>query len=403
MSALSSGQKNKVFMAGLLLRDPDVLLLDEPTNNLDLESLAWLEDFLAHSKCACVIVSHDRLFLDRLVRRVLEIDARTRTLSVVNGRYSDYLERARLERERQMADYEAQQDEIKRLTQSARDKREKAERGAKNNPTDNDKYLAAFKRERSQKSAQTARIIESRIEKMDLVEKPFEKEAFRINIQPTKAGGNRDIELRNVIAGYNESTFRIGPISLHMHFGDRIVIIGPNGSGKSTLLKTMSGKLPTLAGEVSVGGGLTIGDFMQEHENLPREEPIKKYLVENGPMTEQEAYALGAKYGFKKTMDSRIEALSPGGRARLLFALFSARNSNVLVLDEPTNHLDLEALSALEESVESYPGTIILVSHDRYFLKKFRSTDVYRLDEGKLIPEKSVEDYLARIAGSIPA
>lgn len=398
INLLSSGQKSKVFMAGVLLSDPDVLLLDEPTNNLDLPALIWLENFLMRSNAVCIIVSHDRLFLDRVVRKIFEIDWHTRTLNITSGRYSDYIVRKEKEREKHWVEHETQQEEIKRLTEQAREKKAKAIQGSRYMSTDSDKFHRGFKRDRASKSGKQAKSIEKRIEQMEIVDKPIEREMFHIHIRPTKPGGSRDITLTDVVAGYANNGFRVGPISVTMPYGSRSVVLGLNGSGKSTLLKTISGDLQPIDGEVLVGNALVVSNLMQEHDNLPRKESIKDFLTRRAGITVQDAYALAVKFGFVAVeIDKKIAALSPGGRARLLFALFSALSANVLILDEPTNHLDLEALDALEEAVAHYDGTIVLVSHDRYFLKKFRATDTYVLSEGKLVRQKSFETYVTNI------
>jgi len=196
------------------------------------------------------------------------------------------------------------------------------------------------------------------------------------------------------VVGYAQSGFKIGPVSLSIPYGSRVVILGLNGTGKTTLLRTISGELPALEGKVSRGNALVVGNLTQEHDNLPREESIKDFLTRRAGIQVQKAYALTVKFGFKtEEIDKSISALSPGGRARLLFALFSALSANVLILDEPTNHLDLEALEALEEAVAHYEGSIVLVSHDRRFLEKFRPTDTYVLSEGKLSRQESFEAY----------
>jgi len=396
INSLSSGQKSKVFMAGVLLSDPDVLLLDEPTNNLDLPALIWLEDFLQRSNATCIIVSHDRLFLDRIVRKIFEIDWRTRTLNIISGRYSDYLVRKEKELARQWREHEAQQEEIKRLEEQARKKKQEALAGSRYMGTDNDKFLRGFKRDRAGKSGKQAKTIEKRIEQMEVVEKPVERDVFRIHLQPTKPEGTRDITLTDVVAGYADNGFKVGPVSLSIPYGSRVVILGLNGAGKTTLLRTISGELPALDGKVSRGNALVIGNLTQEHDNLPRGESIKNFLMRRAVISVQDTYALAVKFGFKAAeIDKTIAALSPGGRARLLFALFSALSANVLILDEPTNHLDLEALEALEEAVAHYEGTIIVVSHDRRFLEKFRPTDTYVLSEGKLLRQESFETYVA--------
>ena len=395
INSLSSGQKSKVFMAGVLLSDPDILLLDEPTNNLDLPALIWLEDFLMRSDAACIIVSHDRLFLDRIVRKIFEIDWRTRMLNETRGRYSDYLVRKEKELARQRQEHEAQQEEIKRLKEQARKKKQEAFSGSRYMGTDNDKFHRGFKRDRAGKSGKQAKAIERRIEQMEIVENPVERDVFRIHLRPEKPSGTRDITLTDVVAGYSGNGFKVGPVSLSIPYGSRVVILGLNGSGKTTLLRTLSGELQALEGKVSRGNALVIGNFTQEHDNLPREESLKSFLTRRAGISVQDAYALAVKFGFRAAeIDKKIAALSPGGRARLLFALFSALSANVLILDEPTNHLDLEALEALEEAVAHYAGTIVLVSHDRYFLEKFHPTDTYVLSGGELSRQESFEAYV---------
>lgn len=264
---------------------------------------------------------------------------------------------------------------------------------------DNDKFLRGFKRDRAAKSGKVAKSLEKRIEHMDQVEKPIERDVFRIRLQPMKPNGSHDLVLQNIVAGYEANRFRIGPISLTIPYGARVIILGLNGSGKSTLLKTIATQLEPLDGKVSVGTALVIGNLMQEHDNLPRKESLKCFLMRRGGLSLQDAYALNAQYGFRaEEIDKEIASLSPGGRARLLLALFSALSVNVLLLDEPTNHLDLEALDALEEAVTHYEGTIVLVSHDRYFLRKFHATDTYVLSDGQLVRQPSFETYAASAA-----
>lgn len=395
INLLSSGQKSKVFMIGVLLSDPDVLLLDEPTNNLDLPALIWLENFIVQSQISCMIVSHDRLFLDRVVDTIFEIDPHTQTLHITNGKYSDYLEQKKRDHQRQLQEHYAQQKEIKRLEEKAQSLKSSGSTGSRFVGSDGDKYLRGFKRDRSSKSGKRAKAIEKRIEQMDTVEKPFEQDAFRIPLDPSLLLGGQTIQLTNIIAGYPEDNVNIGPISLTIPYGTRITILGMNGVGKSTLLRTISGEMSPIEGIVHHDKGVVLGNLTQEHNNLPKKESITDYVMRKTSFEDiQYGYALLAKFGFMaQESDKRIEKLSPGGRARLLFAVFSAISANVLLLDEPTNHLDLEALEALEEALQYYQGTIILVSHDRRFLKRFFSTEIYLLSNGKLIQQESFESY----------
>lgn len=381
---LSSGQKSKVALIGILLKGVDLLLLDEPTNNLDLPALIWLEDFLKKTEAACIVVSHDRRFLDRVVKKVFELDWNTHSLTTTGGTYSDYLEMAAKRIVRQKENYRLQQDEIERLSEMARNKRVDATRGAHWVGKDNDKFLRGFKRDQAGKSSRAAKAIDKRIEQMDRVERPIEKDPFEIPLKADAGSGSLDVSLVDVVAGYVDG-FNIGPVSFELRYGDRVGIMGLNGTGKSTLLKTITGQMRPLRGKVEVGSGIIIGNMMQEHETLLRDHTPLEFLIERAHLDQQSSHARLAKFGFnEKQVKLPIGMLSPGGRARLLLALFSAQSVNMLVLDEPTNHLDLEALGALEETMKTYQGTVVLVSHDRYFLEKASLNVVYVLSEGIL-------------------
>lgn len=399
LSSLSSGQKSKVVLAGILLTGVDLLLLDEPTNNLDLPALVWLEDFLQKSEASCLVVSHDRRFLDRVVRKIFELDWHTHTITSTSGTYSNYLELVAKRRAGQKDEYRLQQEEIERLNERAREKKAEATRGSHWSPSDNDKFLRGFKRDRAGKSSKAAKAIEKRIEQMDKVEKPAERKPFEIPLEAESDHGMLGVCLNNVVAGY-DGVFSIGPLSFEAHYGNRIGLMGLNGSGKSTLLKVITGQLAPLRGKIEIGSGLRIGNMMQEHETLPRACTPLEFLVERAQLSRQNAFAKLSKFGFNERQAKlSINTLSPGGRARLLLALFSAQSVNMLVLDEPTNHLDLEALDALEETLKTYHGTVLIVSHDRHFLENASLDAIYVLSDGVLskIPdyktyEKSMED-----------
>lgn len=384
MSNLSSGQKSKVVLAGILLKGVDLLLLDEPTNNLDLPALIWLEDFLEKSEASCIIVSHDRRFLDRVARKIFELDWHTHTLTVTGGAYSDYLEMVAKRTAGQKEEYRIQQEEIERLSERARAKKADATKGSHWTGNDSDKFLRGFKRDRAGKSSKVAKAIEKRIEQMDKIEKPVERKPFEISLEAEADSSALDVRLTDVVAGY-PGTFSIGPLSLEVRYSDRVGIMGLNGTGKSTLLKTITGQIAPLSGKVEIGSGIKIGNMMQEHETLPRERTLLEFIAERVSFNRQDSYAKLSKFGFdERQAGLPISTLSPGGRARLLLALFSAQSVNMLVLDEPTNHLDLEAMEALEETLKTYLGTILLVSHDRYFIEKAFINTTYVLSGGIL-------------------
>ena len=394
LSDLSSGQKSKVALIGILLAGIDLLLLDEPTNNLDLPALIWLEDYLLKSEAACIIVSHDRRFLDRVADRVFELNRQTHSLNVSNGSYSEYLARKLKDRVQQKEQYRQQQEEIGRLTEQAREKKASALRGSSWQGSDSDKYLRGFKRDRASKSGKVAKVLEKRIDQMDKIDRPIEREPLSISLEAESNGRPLDISLDNVVTGY-PGQFELGPISFAIGYGNRIGFLGLNGSGKSTLLKTITGQLPAISGQVSLGYGLKIGNMMQEHETLPREETLLNFIKDQTGQPDQDVFSTLVKFGFgEKDIRGKISEISPGGRARLLLSLFSLLSVNALVLDEPTNHLDAEAVDALEEVLASYKGTVILVSHDRDFLEKAKIDSAYLITDGQLTKVDDFHEYV---------
>ncbi len=381
-SQLSSGQKSKVTLAGILLKGVDVLLLDEPTNNLDLPALVWLEDYLRKSEATVMIVSHDRRFLDRTVRKVFELDAHNHTMNISGGTYSDYLAMKSKRFARQLQEFREQQEEIGRLSERAGRLRASSEKGSSWKGSDNDKFLRGFKQDRAGRSARAAKSIEKRIDRIDRVEKPIERDSLKIELTAEKSPSSCVITLSNLVVGY-DTGFKAGPISLTISYGTRVGIMGLNGSGKSTLLKTIARELSQVSGSVDIGRGLKLGNMMQEHENLPREITVLDCTMKQTGLTAQETFAHLVKFELTENqIRQQVGNLSPGGRARLLLAIFAATAVNALLLDEPTNHLDLEALEALEEALETYQGTVILVSHDRYFLETAKLDLVYVLSDG---------------------
>lgn len=389
---LSSGQKSKVVLIGILLKGVDLLLLDEPTNNLDLPALIWLEGFLKKSEATAIIVSHDRRFLDRTVKKIFELDRNTRMLNISRGTYSDYIEMKNKRISRQKEDYFLQQEEIRRLSEQANKQRISAARGSNWRGSDNDKFLRGFKRNRAAGSGKKAKAIEKRIEQMNKIEKPVERDPLFIPLEAGLRSGSLDIRVRDVVAGYVDG-FTVGPVSIDVPFRSRVGIMGLNGSGKSTLLKTITGILLPFQGEVEIGSGIRLGNMMQEHESLPRSETLLGFLVNRASLSQERSYAILARFGFSgQQVKLSIETLSPGERARLLLALFLAQSVNVLVLDEPTNYLDLEAL---EESLKSYQVTVLLVSHDRYFLEMAKLDTTYLLSDGMLTKISNYKVYVS--------
>lgn len=397
INSLSSGQKTKVFLTALLLKKVDLMLLDEPTNNLDLPALIWLEDFLKRTETAFIVVSHDRKFLDSVTNKIFEIDWKDRGLRITNGKYSDYLAQKQKEMARTQLEHELQQDELHRLHKLAEQKRDDAIAGSKWMGTDNDKILRGFKRNRAGHSFKESKVVFARIKRIVKIDKPNYRKDFKIEILPEDSGVSRDILIRDLVCGYDDG-FRVGPINLEIPFGSRVCILGLNGSGKSTILKTVTGIIPKIDGDVSVGGGVKIGNLMQEHESLPKKETLLGFLKKRTEAEEDVLHNHLIHFGFNEwQVKESIENLSPGGRARLLLALFAATHVNVLVLDEPTNHLDMEAEEALEKSLAQFEGTVITVTHDRFFVEKNNTDSLYVLDNAVLNKIANFKEYVSEM------
>ena len=398
LKELSSGQKTKIALARVLLEEADLLLLDEPTNNLDLPALLWLEEFLLQSRAAYVVISHDRQFLDRVAEKIIEVDWQDHRLIINKGSYSDYREQEARRRAHLKSEYETQQAEVERIAERAAKLKALAEAGPRWTSTDNDKHVKFYRSQRVARTARTAKTLERRASRLDTLEAPIERGLLELPLVSHKRGGAFDLELIAATTGY-PGGFKLGPCDLDIRYGHRVGIIGLNGSGKSTLLKLIKGEAPVLGGERKVGSAVKIGDLTQEHESLPREQSLVDFLLNKTSADRSQVYEILTRFSFNADRaTSPIGTLSPGERARLILALFTMMEINTLILDEPTNHLDLEALEALEEALETFTGTLIVVSHDRYFLERSRLERLYQVTAGTLAPIVDYQAYLAAAA-----
>ena len=297
---------------------------------------------------------------------------------------------AREERER-----EAQEEEVSRLKKSAAEKKGWGAHARRQAGKDNDKYIRGANRDRSTKSSNAARAIEKKLEQIELTEPEKKREKLVIPLSAVDGDKGR-IVLDNLFAGY--PGFHIGPINLQVSFRERVGILGRNGCGKSTLLKVITGELEPIQGIVRIGSSLVIGSLMQGHEDLPRDLSMVDYLVDHRQISRQDSYHLLKKFHFcPEDFSKPIGLLSPGERARLLLVVFSAASVNVLVLDEPTNHLDIDAVQALEDVLREYEGTVVFVSHDRYFLEEVKADKLYDLNNSVLKEISHYTDYLERM------
>lgn len=342
MSQFSGGQKTKISLARSLLREPDILILDEPNNYLDLMALAWLEKFLTSYKGAVLVVSHDRFFLDAVVGRVLEFE-KGRIYSYV-GDYSTFVEKKEQIVENHNKLYAKQQEKIAQTEAYIT------------------KYKAGIK-------SKQARGRQSQLDRLERLEKRGENHEMSMRLQQGVVSGKKVVTLKKVSVGYDDKMI-VSDVNFELQRGERVGIIGPNGCGKTTLLKAVVGVLP-YGGKIQFGVNVEVGWFSQEHELIQDELTVLDTLMDEGARDFQEAREILASYGFVgEEVYKKCERLSGGEKSRLVMAVLMFKKPNLLVLDEPTNHLDVYARQALEDALEEYQGTILFVSHDRYFLKR---------------------------------
>ena len=346
VAAFSGGQKTKIALIQLLLKKPDLLLLDEPTNHLDMETASWLEGYLRQYPGAVVMVSHDRFFMDRTADIVYELEQGK--LTRYPGNYTNYREQKRKNYEIQMKSYLRQQEEIER--------QEELIKRFKNKPS-----KAAFARSRKKI-----------LERMLPVEKPREDMAhiFTGTITPLIPGSKWVFEAEHLKIGYDKHSLL--ELSLRIRKGQKIGILGVNGSGKTTFLKTVAGFLPAVAGECALGNNITIGYFDQYSAASQSEKTVVEHFSDLFPsLTDKEVRTILGAYLFKgKDGAKRVDDLSGGEKARLVLAELLQSRPNFLILDEPTNHMDIQAKETLESAFQAYEGTILFVSHDRYFIRQ---------------------------------
>ncbi len=390
---MSGGQQTKILLTRFLLEPSDILLLDEPTNNLDIPSLLWLERFLASSKKTMIIISHDLVFLNTVANRVFEL--KDGSLTVERGTYGDYIERKKKEFARQMKEYALYLQKVRQLEQAKRNLQSKGEKIDTIEASDSDKMAADAVRDRASAGQSGVKAIERRIQRLEKVEKPFEEDPFMLNIRARNTDGDIEITAKDVVAGYEDGV-HIGPVSFTVKIGNRVCMMGMNGAGKSTLLKTITGVLKPLDGAVTVTDGVLFGDLMQQHERADRDEKSIDFFIHQTGSDHERGMHMLKQSGFTDQMiQQRIEGLSSGMRARLLFAVFMALGVNVLILDEPTNHLDIEAVAALKEMLKVYTGTVLLVSHNRWFLEEMKIDVFYDIADGSVQRIKDFDGYIA--------
>ncbi|MCC6781790.1 MAG: ABC-F family ATP-binding cassette domain-containing protein [Planctomycetes bacterium] len=387
MRALSGGQAARAGLAALLLSRYDAFFLDEPTNDLDLDGLERLEDFVLSLAAPTVVVSHDREFLSRTVTKVVEIDRSLQRVVVYGGSYDAYLEEraiARRHAAEAFAKYDERRSELEARARRQRAWMQKGVKNARRKARDNDKLGRAYRVETSEKQAAKVRQTERLIERLEAVEAPRREWKLQFSIAAAPRSGDVVAVARGAVVERGE--FRLGPVELRIVVRDRVAITGPNGGGKSTLLAMLLGRIAPSAGSVTLGTGLAIGEVDQARAAFVADAPIGELFARCLPdWTGSDLRTLLAKFGIGAQFVSRSAAsLSPGERTRVALALLQARGTNLLVLDEPTNHLDLEAIEQLEQALETFDGTLLLVTHDRRMLENVALTRRLEVDGGRV-------------------
>ncbi len=387
MPGLSGGQAARVGLAALLLSRYDLLLLDEPTNDLDLAGLDQLERFVGGNRAGIVVVSHDREFLARTVTRVVELDLAQQLVRVVDGGYEAYLAEREVARRHAREEYEEYAGTKAELEARARMQRNwlaKGVRDAVKKQKDPDKFIKAHNRATAEKQGAKAKQTERRIERLEVVEEPRKEWELRMTIAAAPRAGAVVATLRDAVV--RRGDFTLGPVGLQVDWGDRVAITGPNGSGKTTLLGALLGRVPLDSGSASLGPSVRLGEVDQARGLFVGDRLLLDAFgaeVPDWPVAE--VRTLLAKFGLTAEHVTRPAAtLSPGERTRAALALLQARGVNVLVLDEPTNHLDLAAIEQLESALAAYPGTLLLVTHDRRMLEAVATTRRFAVEDGRV-------------------
>lgn len=356
-SALSGGEKNRLGLARMLLLEPDILLLDEPTNHLDVQAVEWLEDFLSEYKSAYIIISHDRFFLDHTVNRILDLEAKQ--IISYHGNYSKYLELREERREQQQKAYEQQREMIERTEDFIR------------------RNLAGQKT----KQAKSRRKM---LEKVERIESVTNLDTAKFNLKPVARTGDLVLILDKIAVGFPTKTLA-KDISLTLRRGERLGIIGANGTGKTTLLRTILGEMQPLAGESRWGTGVNVGYYDQRLLMIDERNTVLDELrtITASTVTDGELRSFLGRFLFTgDDVFKPVSVLSGGEKGRLALAKLIYSRVNVLVLDEPTNHLDIASCEALEDALNDYDGTIITVSHDRYFLDRIATQILFFSPDG---------------------
>ena len=374
VNTLSGGQKTRVALAKLLISKPDIIMLDEPTNHLDMDSIAWLENYLLTYNGSVLIVAHDRYFLDKIVTKIIEID--NTAVTVFSGNYTDYAAKKAVLRNMKLKEYLNQQRDIKHQQEVIT-------------------KLKQFNREKSIKRAESR---EKALNKIDVLEKPTEYNAdMRLSIEPEIISGNDVLTLKDVSKSFGNKSLFHG-LSADIFREERVALIGPNGTGKTTLLKIICKKISNNGGTISLGAGVSIGYYDQAQDNLDDSKTIFDEISDAYPDLNNTKIrnTLAAFLFYGEDVFRPISSLSGGEKGRVSLAKLMLSHANFLILDEPTNHLDIQSKEILESAMNAYTGTILYVSHDRYFINKTATRILEISDHGLTSYPGNYQDYIAQ-------
>lgn len=372
-SSLSGGQRTRLALVRLILSEPDILILDEPTNHLDIDALTWLEGFLSTYKKTVMVVSHDRYFLDKVTNKILEIENKKSKL--YNASYSGYAEQKKHDREIAEKHYNLQQKEIKRQLD----------------------FIEQQRRWGQEHNFVTIRSREKYLEHMILVDKPESlPKSIKFRLESAGRSGNDVLDVRNLTMAYGQNEL-FSDLSFYVKRLDRLFIVGANGCGKSTLIKLLTGSLDARSGVIEYGYNVEVGYYDQENQNLNEKNTVIEELWGEYPsLTQTEVRSALARFLFiGDDIEKPVSVLSGGERARLTFCKLILSKVNLLILDEPTNHLDIKSREALEDALSEFDGTLIAVSHDRYFIDKLATRILPLAHDGVKVWEGGYSDYVS--------
>jgi len=385
VARLSGGERTRAYLAGVLVAEPDLLVLDEPTNHLDIEALEWLEEWLLGFKGGVLLVSHDRVFLDRTVHKVLDLeDGRLRSYV---GNYSSFAEQKAAGRERQLEAWHDQQAEVRRIEQDIARTKSQARR-VELTTTSREPNVRRYAKKVARKAASREKKLKRFLESDQRVERPDADWSIKLDFGDLPRGGQLVLELTD--AGHRYGRWLYRHVSLTLSHAERIALLGPNGSGKSTLLRSIVGEILPTEGEIKVGKSVRFGYLPQKQDTLDPEATPLASIHRAAEMSETEARSFLHYFLFSgDDVFTPVGKLSPGERARLLLAQVIASGANCLVLDEPINHLDIPSREHFEQALANFPGAVLVAAHDRAFIDRFASA-IWVMEEG------TVRRYLER-------